>query len=926
MKITYRFNESSDDSKMDIKRGVKKNDFTKDRIHPVDTPEMDPSSGLPEEGYDKGPLRLQNDSPSFEGSAWFNSNNFNDEETNKRPLHPEPDYLNHEDFHTGDDHVEIHGVEHPTKKVPFEKNDNTDSKNYDENGYIKEISEKEKNKHIYKENKNIMKNTMQEQVDRIKQMILFKEGMSFNDVKTLTEQPEGKEAISAVSAEKAAVAVADDAGVSASGLKSKESGGVEVDAVSALEKSPAAQASVKEKGDDVNYEDMVSPVSTVDNQIQNLTKTIDSLKSKLSTAEKNGDDKEITNIKSELEKNQDELTKLQSKKDSETKEPVEEPKEPVEEPKEPVKGEPNPLQTLNINEAVGMEGMDMQPNGFWSQVQFQLGAQTYTLQTTASPAGNSLGNAEYNLSVNYYSLGAENIKGTTTLISTKSGQDSEIFLKAMESLNISFNRMLVPGMKAAVVSPGGGWTQQIPSNASLSQKLTSASMQDAQNDDSAEPFQGFSKNADVAQFQGLSKSSAAQAAAVPNQFYSSQAQAASAFDSPIQAVSNDGIVVYSFTNQESLDNANAAGPVSQNAAIAAEVKKSGKDYEGPEEPNPGSPVGNFKLVGPGDSFLVGPNKFNDKTLEIIDLNGTSQRYKEGNINLKPSETLQGKIQVQELVSEEGYPLYVVDSGGNDQVFFEALRTAGIEDTQAGKFSAGKSGKIMVLVNTGGKLPEEAMDILGLKSAKGLKKVSAPLATVAKGSSVARGSYESPTFGRRAFTSRPDLKFGTSKSEYDPFGGSETGKYSAPLRAISQGNFEDMTKAELIQLISQLGKEDEREELNEDLDMITSMAKKAVKSVARVTNPVATEVIDTGINFIKKHGDDVGEAKDAFVKAHQNAFSKFYKGNKKLASTLSKSLSDGLKKIGLNESRKNVIKLTEGDLYKIVDRVLREKNR
>ena len=310
------------------------------------------------------------------------------------------------------------------------------------------------------------------------------------------------------------------------------------------------------------------------------------------------------------------------------------------------------------------------------------------------------------------------------------------------------------------------------------------------------------------------------------------------FDNPIQSVSSNGIVVYSFKDNESLANAREVGTVGQNAAIATEVQKVKGPVKGPEEPNPGSPVGNFKLVGPGDRLEVGPNKFNDKTLEIIDLNGNSPRYK-GNINLKPSETLQGKIQVQELVSEEGYPLYVVEAGGNDQVFFEALRTAGIEDILAGKFPAGENAKTMVLVNTGGKLPEETMDILGLKSAKGLKKVSAP-STKFK-SSAARGSYESPTFGRRAFTSRPDLRFGTSQSEYDPFGGSETGKYSAPLRAISQGNFEDMTKAELIQLISQLDKEDEREELNESR----------------------------------------------------------------------------------RRSRKNVIKLTEGDLYKIVDRVLNE---
>ena len=38
-----------------------------------------------------------------------------------------------------------------------------------------------------------MKTTyIEEQIDRIKQMILFEEGMSYNDVKLLTEQEKGE--------------------------------------------------------------------------------------------------------------------------------------------------------------------------------------------------------------------------------------------------------------------------------------------------------------------------------------------------------------------------------------------------------------------------------------------------------------------------------------------------------------------------------------------------------------------------------------------------------------------------------------------------------------------------------------------------------------------------------------------------------------
>jgi len=208
-----------DDSKKEWAIGVKKNKFTKDRIFPTNTPTTDPSKGLPEEGIGKGMYRIKADNPSFEGSYWFHSDNFNDDETNKRPIHPEPDYLNPNDLHTGDDYVEIHGVIHPSERLDYNINNNSDSENYDEfgNPYLdkknashligisnistnlnvqeSKISKnndiytiKEQYKHIYKENKKNMKPNVKEQINRINQMIMFEEGMSYNDVKLLTEE------------------------------------------------------------------------------------------------------------------------------------------------------------------------------------------------------------------------------------------------------------------------------------------------------------------------------------------------------------------------------------------------------------------------------------------------------------------------------------------------------------------------------------------------------------------------------------------------------------------------------------------------------------------------------------------------------------------------------------------------------------------
>ena len=820
MKITYRFNESSDDSKMDIERGVKKNDFTKDRIHPTNTPEMDLSSGLPEEGYEKGPLRLQNDNPSFEGSSWFYSNNFNDEETNKRPLHPEPDYLNPEDFHTGDDHVEIHGVEHPTKKVPYEKNDNTDSENYDvygdididkrnANHLVKENKEKGKIKHIYKENKNIMKNTMQEQVDRIKQMILFEDGMSYNDVKSLTEQPEGKETVAAVSAEKGAplgdgdtFTVTDD---TVSGLKSKESGGEKVDSVSALEKSPTAQASVKEKGDDI---DMTSPIQSIDSQIQNLTKSIESLKSSLSTAEKAGDDKKINSVKDEIQKNEDELTKLQNQKDTEKKEPVEEPKEdPKEDPEAPV----NRTVGMPLNESAEIEGIEMLPNGFWNSINFVLGPGSFQLRTVETPSGNVLGNDDYNLTVNYYSLidvssegpgsgkltprsgldgyatsdgeftlgavDAEKGEPTSslgTLISTKSGEDSEIFVTAMEKIGVTFNTMSVPaGVPASPANPT--W-------ATASSQASAFQPQPAQ----AKPSSSE-----------LEKS-----------FTQQQQVSVTNIENPIKGISQSGVVVYSFANQESFDNAIAAGPNGQNAAIAAEVQNV-KGPGGPGGPGrPGDFVDGFvTATGNGYNYELNFGKAGFQPQDVKSFQGLTGKVsekKDGTLSINFGKLEHPKIGLVELFGEDE---------GSGEFFDMSTRD--------------EKGEVRRLA----KVPFTLSKVAN---------VSSP--TTKFKSSTARGSYSSPMASRGGFSSqRGGLKFGTSKAEYNPFGGSDTGKYSNNSKDLSKGfrgNVKDMSKAELVKLISQLDKDNEKEELN--------------------------------------------------------------------------------------ESRKNVIKLTEGDLYKIVDKVLKEK--
>ena len=194
---TYKF----DDSKKVHRIGVKKNKFTADRDPKDKIKVTDMGKGWPKGGYEKNEKKISDDSPSYEGEAWFTSKSFNDAETNKRPLHPTKDYFNPSDKYTGDDHVEMGiGNYYPEYKVPFYDNSNVDNINYDSKGKLNLTKrggnhlitlvneENAKNQHIYKINeKEITMGNLNEQIDRIKQMILFKEGMSFKEVQRLTE-------------------------------------------------------------------------------------------------------------------------------------------------------------------------------------------------------------------------------------------------------------------------------------------------------------------------------------------------------------------------------------------------------------------------------------------------------------------------------------------------------------------------------------------------------------------------------------------------------------------------------------------------------------------------------------------------------------------------------------------------------------------
>ncbi len=903
MEINYKF----DDSKDEYKKGVKKNKFTKDRIHSYDTPEFEPSSGWPDEQYGKDFNRLDSDSPSFEGNYWFVSQNFNDLETNKRPLHPQKDYLNYEDSHTGDDHVEIRGNHKPTDKVSHDENPNSDHENYDEKGKIfmdkkggqhlmTTETVKEETKHIYKEKKNTMKSTMQEQLSRIKQIMLFEEGMSFKDVKSLTEQDE-----------KVALAPTVDAGITTmavdKGAVDSKGGEKNVDVDSTVSTTKSATKSVPvEKGtpdmespfsDSAEKIDMESPydspVMNIDSQIKAVNGKIDDVKKAIESTK--GEGAVVDELKTTLEQLQNDLDKLKTQKDAEEKEPGE----------KPGTGKDDglvQLRTLPLNEATDIEPGPIGGLGFPNSVNFTIGETNYSLEGIGSVSGQEqgelLGNAPNTLNVMYYTLSAssprvgELSKGSSVaVVSTRTGKDSQIFLEAMKSLNISFNTMAVP-VKGGIAAPGDGFA--------------------------ASPVE-FSKSV------GREAQAEIPQAAISNSFLSKAYQSKSMLDNPIQpgySIDNvfdavqQGIVVYTFNSLESLDTAMKSTPSEQNQAVEAEILKYDQGDDGDDggdlEPGDGEIM---TAEGAGNSYELnfdGDGRiFGSQFIKNLGTGKVTKGGKENELLITFGETTHAKYGNGELKGS--------NEGSNDVFYLDFYTPDG--DNMTG----------------GVKVP---FRVSSLKSAK----------VSSKPTGMKRGSYQAPTFGTRLTSQQPTLNFGTSKSAYDPFSGGGIDKL---VNSIDKGNVSDLKTADLKSLIDQLQSQldgddnedfDDEETLNETYRRPNNYRRKPMNrrrlnesSILSKVKEYSTELED----FAKRKGVPVDKLKKGLEGLSTGAVNM----SKEIAQAageflgvlvanneIPKSEVDGLEK-NLKESikrSKNLIKLTEGDLYKIVDRVLREKNR
>ena len=139
----------------------------------------------------------------------------------------------------------------------------------------------------------------------------------------------------------------------------------------------------------------------------------------------------------------------------------------------------------------------------------------------------------------------------------------------------------------------------------------------------------------------------------------------------------------------------------------------------------------------------------------------------------------------------------------------------------------------------------------------LKLSSDVKSTSTKGSSLQRGSYSAPVgFSSKALG---NLNYGTAKSAYNPFGGAETGKYGfkGDIGKGMRGQLKDMSKAELLKLVSQLTDEEseEREELNENRyrrNRVIKENRNPRKKVIKLTEADLYKIVDRVITEKKKY--------------------------------------------------------------------------
>ena len=786
-----------DDSKKEWAIGVKKNKFTKDRIFPTNTPTTDPSKGLPKEGIGKGIYRIKADNPSFEGSYWFHSDNFNDDETNKRPLHPEPDYLNPNDLHTGDDYVEIHGVIHPSERIDYNINNNTDNENYDEfgNPYLdkknashligisnistnlnvqeSKISKnndiytiKEQYKHIYKENKKNMKPNVKEQINRINQMIMFKEGMSYNDVKLLTEEniesgDGGTVTLGAAGVadggDIAAVDGGDIAAVSVGDITAKTLDGETVRATVDGGTTEMVSGPIPaEKGDTLyTFTDTKLDGDSVNN-VYDMTKA-QSLSLMYSSQPQYEGQQPMYQVPT-----QDGSIQYSSEPQFEGQQPMYQVMTQV-----PVY-DPNLDYTEEVRQTIQQYSSEPQFEG----------------QQPVYPVTNEFGKIQYYSDTPQFE-----------------GQQPMYQVMSYEPL---------PDPLEPPTNPYDGLTLD-QANSQLSEKKLTLQKYES----------------DVKNYE---------------EFYGVDSEEVKSTKSLISKVQSD---------------------ISYLEQLIAELEKGDGGPDGPDGPDgPGGDVVNLEDViddpitfsveedgKPAAIFLATP----EQELELYTGDDSFYEFKGGDEELSV-------IAFNDKASP--VPILGINSKYQD-VFEKVLANSDIDDYSKVSFENKESEirgqkikgdglkyTLYSISNIQNLNPESINGILkGISDGK--KETARVTKSFVKGGASKRGSYTAPSYGPTSLGAN-SLAFGTAKSAYNPFGGSETGKFSAGKTAnLSRGvrgQLKDMSKAELLNVINQLSDNQEsdnqeKEELNE--------SRKSNKKMIRLTEADLYKIVDRVIREKKK---------------------------------------------------------------------------
>jgi hypothetical protein len=308
--------------------------------------------------------------------------------------------------------------------------------------------------------------------------------------------------------------------------------------------------------------------------------------------------------------------------------------------------------------------------------------------------------------------------------------------------------------------------------------------------------------------------------------FASQAPAEYVFDSPIQGISDNGIVVYSFRDKASFDKAKEVGTIAQNQAIAAEIERTSRD----EEPvRPVEPVdGEFiTATGGGNDYELDMGEdgriFGTQYIKNLGTGKVTKGKKAGELLITFGKTNHAKY---------GKGVLEGTNEGRRDVFVLTFTTQDGDIANRAKvpFKVSKSRQMKSAVPSKGRFqPYTASYQTGISNAG---QFTAPAARVA------------PAYNPFA-----------QGDKYDVFGGGGTG-----VNTMDTSDLKTLIK----QLQSQLDSEEGNEDEDEVFDVLQESYKKSLRG-GRTNKPRYRRTLTEGTNM-KKVSSLVGKYKNQLKKS------------------------------------------------------------